>query len=87
MVKFAYESNAEQEADGGMTTVDGQGKTVLVNQFDWSRFGKWVKANSSVVTAPANYLINGQAAGNAYKITGQNVWLVRDNPERFGVWQ
>jgi hypothetical protein len=78
LVKFAHES-ADNEVD-----VDSDTST---NQYDWSKFGRWVKANSSVVTAPANYTINGEPAGNAYKITGQNVWLVRDNPERFGVWQ
>ena len=46
-----------------------------------------MKNNSSVVNAPVNYLINGVHAGSAYKITGEQVWLVRDNPERFGVWQ
>jgi hypothetical protein len=83
LVKFAHES-ADNE-DDGTPQVDEEGNPV--NQYDWSKFGKWVKANSSVVTAPANYTINGEPAGNAYKITGQNVWLVRDNPERFGVWQ
>jgi hypothetical protein len=78
LVKFAHES-ADNEVD-----VDSDTST---NQYDWSKFGRWVKANSSVVTAPANYTINGEPAGDAYKITGQNVWLVRDNPERFGVWQ
>jgi hypothetical protein len=78
LVKFAHES-ADNEVD-----VDSDTST---NQYDWSKFGRWVKNNSSVVTAPANYTINGEPAGNAYKITGQNVWLVRDNPERFGVWQ
>jgi hypothetical protein len=78
LVKFAHES-ADNEVD-----VDSDTST---NQYDWSKFGRWVKANSSVVTAPVNYTINGEPAGNAYKITGQNVWLVRDNPERFGVWQ
>lgn len=83
LVKFAHEALADQEADGGM--VDGDGNPV--NQYDWSRFGKWIKANSTIVTAPPNYLINGEPAGDAYKITDELVWLVRDNPERFGVWQ
>jgi hypothetical protein len=82
LVKFAHES-VDFEVDGELT--DGEGNAV--NQYDWSKFGQWVKANSSVVDAPANYLINGEPAGNAYKINGENVWLVRDNPERFGVWQ
>jgi hypothetical protein len=78
LVKFAHESQTEQEAEGNV---------IQVNQYDWSRFGKWVKANSSVVSAPVNYTINGEHAGNAYKVNGQQVWLVRDRPERFGVWQ
>lgn len=78
LVKFAHESEADQEA--------GQGDT-SGNQYDWSKFGQWVKANSTVVDAPANYMINGVWAGQAYKINNQPVWLVRDNPERFGVWQ
>jgi hypothetical protein len=82
LVKFAHESQAN-EVDGDL--VDGEGNPV--NQYDWSKFGKWVKANSSVVNAPVNYLINGEHAGDAYKIIGEQVWLVRNAPERFGVWQ
>jgi hypothetical protein len=78
LVKFAHDS-VENQVDVDSDTTQ--------NAFDWSKFGRWVKANSTVVTAPANYTINGQPAGDAYKITGQNVWLVRDGPERFGVWQ
>jgi hypothetical protein len=50
-------------------------------------FIDWVVANSSVVDAPANYTINGIHAGSARKITGEQVWLVHVDPERFGVWQ
>jgi hypothetical protein len=78
LVKFAHES-ADNEVDVDSDTTQ--------NQYDWSKFGRWVKANSTVVTAPVNYTINGEHAGDAYKITGEQVWLVRDNPERFGVWQ
>ncbi len=50
-------------------------------------FRDWITSNSSPVTAPANYLIHGEPVGGALKITGENVWLIRDQPERFGVWQ
>jgi hypothetical protein len=82
LVKFAHESQVN-EVDGALADEEGN----PINQYDWSKFGKWVKANSSVVSAPVNYTINGEPAGDAYKITGQSVWLIRDNPERFGVWQ
>jgi hypothetical protein len=50
-------------------------------------FRDWIVANSSVVNAPVNYLINGEHAGSARKVTGENVWLVHIDPDRFGVWQ
>jgi hypothetical protein len=40
-----------------------------------------------VVNAPVNYTINGEHAGSARKITGEQVWLVHVDPDRFGVWQ
>jgi hypothetical protein len=76
LVKFSDES-ATNEVDG-----DTGG-----NPYDWSKFGKWVKANSTVVTAPPNYTINGEPVGDAYKINGEQVWLVRNEPDRFGAWQ
>jgi hypothetical protein len=82
LVKFAHESEAN-EVDGPL--VDAEGNPI--NQYDWSKFGKWVKANSSVVNAPVNYTINGEHAGSARKITGEQVWLVHIDPDRFGVWQ
>jgi hypothetical protein len=82
LVKFAHESEAF-EVDGPL--VDEEGNPI--NQYDWSKFGKWVKANSSVVSAPVNYTINGEHAGSARKITGEQVWLVHIDPDRFGVWQ
>jgi hypothetical protein len=82
LVKFAHESEAF-EVDGPL--VDEEGNPI--NQYDWSKFGKWVKANSSVVNAPVNYTINGVHAGSARKITGEQVWLVHIDPDRFGVWQ
>jgi hypothetical protein len=82
LVKFAHESEA-LEVDGPL--VDEEGNPI--NQYDWSKFGKWVKANSSVVNAPVNYTINGEHAGSARKITGEQVWLVHIDPDRFGVWQ
>jgi hypothetical protein len=78
LVKFAHES-ADNEVDVDSDTTQ--------NQYDWSKFGRWVKNNSSVVSAPVNYTTNGVHAGDAYKITGEQVWLIRDNPDRFGVWQ
>lgn len=83
LVKFAHESEADQATATPQTDVNGD----PVNQYDWSKFGQWVKANATLVDAPLNYLINGVWAGQAYKINLQNVWLVRDAPERFGVWQ
>jgi hypothetical protein len=50
-------------------------------------FIDWVVANSSVANAPVNYTINGVHAGSARKITGEQVWLVHIDPDRFGVWQ
>lgn len=82
LVKFAHES-VNNEIDGPIAEANGQ----PTNIYDWSKFGKWVKTNSSVVNAPANYIINGGHAGEAYKINGELVWLIRDRPERFGVWQ
>ena len=87
LVKFAHESEAE-DADGPATVWNEQTQQMeTVDQYDRTKFGKWVRDNSSPQVAPANYTINGQPVGVAHKITGQNVWLVRDNPERFGVWQ
>jgi hypothetical protein len=83
LVKLAHESVDNEEEVGFPTSVDGE----PVNQYDWSKFGRWVKNNSSIVSAPVNYTINGVHAGDAYKITGEQVWLIRDNPDRFGVWQ
>jgi hypothetical protein len=83
LVKFAHES--EEDQDDNLTnspTTDDYG-----NIYDYTRFGRWVKGNSTVVSAPVNYLINGVHAGDAYKITGEQVWIVRNAPERFGVWQ
>jgi hypothetical protein len=83
LVKFAHESQVFEDDNltNSPTTQDYD------NIYDYTRFGRWVKGNSTIVAAPANYLINGVHAGNAYKINGQQVWLIRDNPERFGVWQ
>jgi hypothetical protein len=83
LVKFAHESKTFEDDNltNSPTTDDYE------NIYDYTRFGRWVKGNSTVVNAPANYTINGVHAGNAYKINGQQVWLIRDNPERFGVWQ
>jgi hypothetical protein len=82
LVKFAHESEGN-EVDGPLVDEEGN----QINQYDWSKFGKWVKANSSVVNAPLNYTINGEHAGSARKITGEQVWLVHIDPDRFGVWQ
>jgi hypothetical protein len=83
LVKFAHESQTfEDDNLTNSPTTDDYG-----NIYDYTRLGRWVKGNSTIVAAPANYLINGVHAGNAYKINGQQVWLIRDNPERFGVWQ
>lgn len=82
LVKFSGASEANEQEQLGSPTEDIRG-----NQYDWSKFGQWVKSNSTVVAAPANYTINGQPVGNAYKINNQSVWLIRDAPDRFGVWQ
>jgi hypothetical protein len=69
-------------------------RNVYLVKFAWESqsekadaFRDWILANSSVVNAPVNYTINGEHAGSARKITGENVWLVHTNPDRFGVWQ
>jgi hypothetical protein len=82
LVKFAHES-LDNEVDGDV--VDEEGNPI--DTYDWSKFGKWVKANGASVNAPVGWTINGEPAGSAWKITGEQVWLVRTAPERFGVWQ
>jgi hypothetical protein len=69
-------------------------RAVFLVKFAWESesekadaFRDWIVSNSSVVQAPVNYLINGVHAGSARKITGEQVWLVHENPDRFGVWQ
>jgi hypothetical protein len=69
-------------------------RAVFLVKFAWESesekaeaFRDWIVANSSVVNAPVNYTINGEHAGSARKITGQQVWLVHVDPDRFGVWQ
>jgi hypothetical protein len=69
-------------------------RAVFLVKFAWESqsekadaFRDWIIANSSVVNAPINYLINGEHAGSARKVTGENVWLVHIDPDRFGVWQ
>jgi hypothetical protein len=69
-------------------------RAVFLVKFAWESesekadaFRDWVVANSSVVQAPVNYTINGIHAGSARKVTGENVWLVHIDPDRFGVWQ
>jgi hypothetical protein len=83
LVKFAHESMDDQDD----SATNSPGTDDYANVFDWTRFGRWVKGNSTLVDAPATYTINGEWAGQAYKINNQLVWLVRDRPERFGVWQ
>jgi hypothetical protein len=69
-------------------------RAVFLVKFAWESesekaqaFRDWVVANSSIVNAPVNYLINGVHAGSARKVTGEQVWLVHVDPDRFGVWQ
>jgi hypothetical protein len=69
-------------------------RAVFLVKFAWesesekaNAFRDWVIANSSVVNAPVDYLINGVHAGSARKVTGEQVWLVHVEPDRFGVWQ
>jgi hypothetical protein len=69
-------------------------RAVFLVKFAWESesekadaFRDWIVANSSVVNAPVNYLINGVHAGSARKIAGEQVWLVHVDPDRFGVWQ
>jgi hypothetical protein len=82
LVQFHHES-AENEVEGPVYDQEGMPNT----PFDWSKFGKWVKNNSSVVSAPAGWTVQGEPVGDAYKINGESVWLVRDRPERFVLWQ
>jgi hypothetical protein len=69
-------------------------RSVFLVKFAWESesekaqaFRDWIVANSSVVNAPVNYTINGVHAGSARKVTGEQVWLVHIDPDRFGVWQ
>jgi hypothetical protein len=69
-------------------------RSVFLVKFAWESesekaeaFRDWIEANSSAVNAPVNYTINGEHAGSARKITGEQVWLVHIDPDRFGVWQ
>jgi hypothetical protein len=69
-------------------------RAVYLVKFAWESeaqkadaFRDWIVANSSVVSAPANYLIGGVHAGSARKVAGEQVWLVHIDPDRFGVWQ
>jgi hypothetical protein len=69
-------------------------RSVFLVKFAWESesekadaFRDWIVANSSVVNAPVNYTINGEHAGSARKITGEQVWLAHIDPDRFGVWQ
>jgi hypothetical protein len=69
-------------------------RAVFLVKFAWESesekadaFRDWIVANSSVVNAPVNYTINGEHAGSARKIDGEQVWLVHVDPDRFGVWQ
>jgi hypothetical protein len=69
-------------------------RAVFLVKFAWESesekaqaFRDWIVANSSVVNAPVNYTINGEHAGSARKVTGEQVWLVHIDPDRFGVWQ
>jgi hypothetical protein len=89
LVKFAHESVESQvETSDDSPSDDSPGSSDLSGDiYDWSRFGRWVKNNGDWQNAPAGWTINGEHAGRAWKITGENVWLIRENPERFGVWQ
>jgi hypothetical protein len=69
-------------------------RAVFLVKFAWESesekadaFRDWVVANSSVVNAPVNYTINGEHAGSARKVNGEQVWLAHIDPDRFGVWQ
>src|SRR5262245_2326426 len=76
LVKFAHESLEDDVIQGSPTPETG-------DALEWSKFGSWVRNNSTVQTAPAQWTINGEPVGNAHKINGENVWLIRDRPERF----
>lgn len=82
LVKFAHDS-VDNEVEGPTQEANGQ----PIDQYNWSKFGKWVMTNSTVVNAPANFMIQGEHAGEARKINGELVWLIKDRPERFGTWQ
>jgi hypothetical protein len=87
LVKFAHESEDEEYLDVESPSVFESPSDEDNDKWSRSKFARWVRNNSTLVSAPANYTINGVHAGDAYKITGQQVWLVRDDPDRFGVWQ
>src|SRR5262245_60871811 len=82
LVKFAHDS-LDDDTVGPTTDVDGQ----PLPPDQWSKFAQWVKNNSTTQTAPAGWTINGEPVGDARKVNNQNVWLINNRPERFGVWQ
>lgn len=70
-------------------------RRVFLVKFAWESreqkadaFKQWIIDNSTIVQAPVGWTIYGQpATGDIYKINGEQVWLVKDAAERFGVWQ
>jgi hypothetical protein len=76
LVKMAHEAEADQD-DGLDDTGDGD----RGNLMNWTKFGKWVKNNSTAVTIDS---VDGRS-WPARKVTGENIWLVRSDD--FGVWQ
>jgi hypothetical protein len=69
-------------------------RAVYLVKFAWESesekaqsFIDWIVSNSSVQSAPVGWTINGLPVGNARKVTGEQVWLVHEEPDRFGVWQ
>jgi hypothetical protein len=69
-------------------------RAVYLVKFAWESesekaqsFIDWIVSNSSVQSAPVGWTINGLPVGSARKVTGEQVWLVHEDPDRFGVWQ
>jgi hypothetical protein len=76
LVKLAHEAKADQVEAPDDPENEDQGD--LTN---YTKLGKWIKNNSSVVTVNS---ADGRS-WQARKVTGENIWLVRSDD--FGVWQ
>jgi hypothetical protein len=76
LVKFAHEAEADQ-----IEAPDDPLNTDMGDLTNYTKLGKWIKNNSTVVTINS---VDGKS-WPARKINGEQMWLVRSDD--FGVWQ